>query len=235
MRLNEHNQPIGESVTAFSAAEYPHTKTLSGRYCSIDKLDPVQHGRDLFDAFCGSQQDANWTYLPYGPFREYCEFQDFLTEQAALKDPLFYVIKDSQTGQAVGLASYLRIEPDTGVIEVGHIHFSAQLQRTPHATESMYLMMQRVFDTLGYRRYEWKCDALNAPSKRAAERLGFSFEGVFKKATIYKGRNRDTAWFAITDDEWPAIKQAFESWLSPNNFDQNNLQINSLQSLRAKA
>lgn len=131
--------------------------------------------------------------------------------------------------KAVGLASYLRIDPAVGVIEVGHIHFSPLMQRTPMATECMYLMMRRVFDELGYRRYEWKCDNLNAPSKLAAERLGFSYDGLFKQATMYKGRNRDTAWFSILDNDWPSLKQGFESWLQVANFDAQGQQIRRLQ------
>jgi RimJ/RimL family protein N-acetyltransferase len=139
---------------------------------------------------------------------------------------------DLKTDKAVGMSSYLRIEPGVGVIEVGHIHFSPLMQRTPIATETMYLMMCRVFDELRYRRYEWKCDALNAPSCAAAKRLGFTFEGIFRQLTMYKDRNRDTAWYSIIDSEWPALKAAFEAWLNPENFDHQERQIASLYSFR---
>ena len=147
---------------------------------------------------------------------------------AAADDPLFYAVVDQASGGAIGVASYLRIEPAVGVIEVGHIAYSPPLRRTTAATEAMYLMMRRVFDELGYRRYEWKCDALNAPSRRAADRFGFSFEGVFRQATMYKGRNRDTAWYSITDVEWPALKARFEAWLDESNFSADGAQRLSL-------
>lgn len=232
MRYNEYNQPIGECLASFKGAQYPQAQPIKGQFCAIEKLDPEIHAQALFEALCDPQHDANWTYLPYGPFREFSEFYALLVQQSEMSDPLFYSILDAQTGRAIGLASYLRIEPNSAAIEVGNIHFSAQLQRTPHATEVMFLMMQQVFDTLGYRRYEWKCDNLNTPSKRAAERLGFCFEGIFKQATIYKNRSRDTAWFAITDKQWPVIKQAFVSWLSPDNFDEQQRQLKSLQAFR---
>ena len=146
-------------------------------------------------------------------------------------DPLFHAVVDRANGRATGVASYLRIEERAGVIEVGHINYAPPLQRTPASTEAMYLMMRRVFDELGYRRYEWKCDALNAPSRAAARRLGFRFEGIFRQATVYKGRNRDTAWFSVLDSEWPALKAAFERWLSPENFDEDGRQRQSLASL----
>ncbi len=150
-----------------------------------------------------------------------------------IDDPLMYTIVDGASGTALGWNTFLRIDPPAGVIEVGNIAFSSALQRTPIATEAMYLMMRRAFVELGYRRYEWKCDALNAPSRAAAKRLGFRYEGTFRKATIYKGRNRDTAWLSITDDEWPAVREAFERWLAPANFDAQGRQQTSLSSLTA--
>jgi len=155
-----------------------------------------------------------------------------MRESCVGEDPLFHAIIDVKAGKAVGVASYLRIEPSVGVIEVCHIHYSPLIQKTPAATEAMYLMMKRVFDELGYRRYEWKCDALNEGSRKAARRLGFTFEGVFRQATIYKGRNRDTAWFSVIDKEWPTLKNAFENWLKPANFDVEDRQKTSLGALR---
>jgi RimJ/RimL family protein N-acetyltransferase len=160
-----------------------------------------------------------WTYLAYGPFADHGAYNAWLAGAAESDDPLFHAIVDGRSGRALGVASFLRIEPAVGVIEVGHIAYAPALQRTPAATEAMYLMMRRVFDELGYRRYEWKCDALNEPSRRAALRLGFTFEGIFRQATLYKGRNRDTAWYSVVDKEWPERKAAFEAWLEPGNFD----------------
>jgi RimJ/RimL family protein N-acetyltransferase len=160
-----------------------------------------------------------WTYMSYGPFQAFEDYRGWLESYGTGDDPLFHAVIDLKSSRAAGVASYLNLKPDVGVVEVGHINYSPQLQRTPAATEAMFLMMRRVFDELGYRRYEWKCDALNAASRRAAERLGFVFEGVFRQATIYKGRNRDTAWYSIIDAQWPALKKAIERWLEPGNFD----------------
>ena len=197
-------------------------------------LDPARHGTSLFAAYQLDHAGVGWTYLPYGPFTDEPTFRSWLDGIAAKDDPLFHAILDD-SGDAVGVASLMRISPETGSIEVGHIHYSPRLQRTRAATEAMFLMMRRVFEELGYRRYEWKCDALNEPSRKAAARLGFSFEGVFRQATIYKGRNRDTAWFAIIDHEWPALKAAYETWLDPGNFDAHGKQQQGLGALTAAA
>ena len=166
--------------------------------------------------------------MPYGPFSSFEDYWTWLRTDCVGDDPFFHAVIDLTTETAVGVASYLRIEPGVGAIEVGHIHYSPQLQRTPAATEAMYLMMKRVFDELDYRRYEWKCDALNERSRKAAVRLGFRFEGIFRQATMYKGRNRDTAWYSIIDKEWPVQRKAFEGWLSPSNFDAQGQEHNSL-------
>ena len=226
---NEHDQPTGIALDNWTARPRPQRITMTGHYCRLEPLLPKTHGAQLFQAFNTDLNTANWTYLPYGPFDSLEQFNCWLLESCSGDDPLFYAVVDNNTGEAVGLASFLRIDPAVGVIEVGHIHFSPLMQRTPLATEAMYLMMQLVFEELGYRRYEWKCDACNASSKQAALRLGFSFEGIFRQAAIYKGRNRDTAWFSIIDSEWPALKQAFENWLEPGNFDSEGLQKYSLQ------
>jgi RimJ/RimL family protein N-acetyltransferase len=190
---------------------------MHGRLCRLDPLDPA-HAAPLFEAHALDREGRNWTYLPYGPFASSAEYTRWVEWASAQDDPQFFAIVDGAT-RPVGVASYLRIEPAMGVIEVGHLAFSPLLQRRPAATEAMYLMMRRVFEELGYRRYEWKCDALNAPSRRAAERLGFTYEGTFRQMHVVKGRNRDTAWFSITDSEWPVLKRAFEGWLDPANFD----------------
>jgi RimJ/RimL family protein N-acetyltransferase len=170
-----------------------------------------------------------WTYLPYGPFATPADYEQWTREVTAVEDPLFYAILD-RTNRPVGVASYLRIDPPVGSIEVGHIACSPLLQRTPASTEAMYLMMSHAFG-VGYRRYEWKCDALNARSRAAAQRLGLSYEGIFRQARVYKGRNRDTAWFAAIDAEWPALDRAFRQWLDPSNFDANGNQRTSLGAL----
>ena len=192
---------------------------MEGTYCRVEPLDIDVHASDLFTAFRADADNRNWTYLGYGPFQNEADLRDWMATSCLGDDPLFHAIVDNTSGKAIGVASYLRIEPAVGVIETGHIHYSPLLQRRPAATEAMFLMMRRVFSELGYRRYEWKCDALNAPSRRAAERLGFRFEGIFRQATIYKGRNRDSAWYSILDREWPVLEHAFCQWLDPANFD----------------
>jgi len=192
---------------------------MHGSFCSVEPLNPDKHAADLYQAFLQDTSEKNWTYLPYGPFLSDQQFDQWVAEICTQTDPLFHTIIDNKTQSAVGVASFLRINAPVGVIETGHIHYSPLMQRTPVATEAMYLMMRRVFEELGYRRYEWKCDSLNVPSRKAALRLGFKYEGTFRQATIYKGRNRDTAWFSIIDKEWPSLKAAFERWLEPGNFD----------------
>jgi len=208
---------------------------MEGRYCRLEPIDPSRHAADLHAANMQDRENRIWTYLAYGPFADLAAYRAWLESACLGDDPLFHAIVDAASGRAVGVASYLRIDPPVGVIEVGHLNFAPPLQRTRAATESMYLMMRRVFDELGYRRYEWKCDALNAPSRRSAERLGFVYEGLFRQATLYKGRNRDTAWFSILDGEWPAIKAAYERWLDPANFDGDGRQRESLGALTAAA
>ena len=217
-RTNELGQPIGEAVTGWSARPRPGREPMVGRFCRLEALDPARHGAELFEANARDAAGGMWTYMAYGPFARLEDYLGWAERMAPGEDPLFHAIVEQENGRAVGVAAYLRIEPAVGVIEVGHIAYSPLLQRTPAATEAMYLLMRRVFDELGYRRYEWKCDALNAPSRAAADRLGFRFEGIFRQATLYKGRNRDTAWYSVTDSEWPARRAAFEAWLEPANF-----------------
>ena len=233
MRTNEHGQTIGEAVEGWSPRQRPPRRTISGRYCAVEPLDPQVHAQALYDAYAGETTGAMWTYMAYGPFGDFTAFRAWQDEIAAGDDPLYHAIVVD--GRAAGLASYLRIEPTMGVIEVGNISYAPSLQRTRAATESMYLMMRRAFDELGYRRYEWKADALNAASARAATRLGFRYEGIFKQAVVYKGRNRDTAWYAITDGDWPPIRTALESWLDPANFDGDGRQLCGLEELRTGA
>jgi RimJ/RimL family protein N-acetyltransferase len=218
-RRNHLGQPIGEPVPGWRPVPRPPRAALEGRFCRVEPLDPARHAADLFAAYAEDGAGRIWTYLPYGPFATPGDFGAWLAASCLGDDPLFHAVVERGSGRALGLASYLRIDPAVGVIEVGHINYAPRLQRTPAATEAMFLMMRRVFAELGYRRYEWKCDALNAGSRRAAERLGFTFEGVFRQATIYKQRNRDTAWYAVIDRDWPALERAYARWLDPANFD----------------
>ena len=221
---NELGHPISFSLLDWRPRPFPPGTPMVGRTCTVEPLDADKHARDLYAAVTVEQGEALWTYLPYGPYESLAEYRAWVANAGQSQDPLFFAIVDHATGCAVGIASYLRIEPAIGVIEVGHINFAPVLQQTTAATEAMYLMMRRVFDELGYRRYEWKCDALNAPSRAAAQRLGFTFEGIFRQATMYKGRNRDTAWFSMIDGEWSARRDAFEQWLAPENFDDERQQ-----------
>jgi RimJ/RimL family protein N-acetyltransferase len=213
---------------------------MLGRYCRLEPLEPERHAAALHAAYRVDVAGLGWTYLPYGPFPDERTFFGWLEEVAEQDDPLFFAIVPRDEGlrvaaspldgaRAAGVASYLRIAPAVGSIEVGHIHYAPVLQRTRAATEAMYLMMRRVFDELGYRRCEWKCDALNAASRRAAHRLGFTYEGTHRQATIYKGRSRDTAWYSMLDREWPAVRAAFEAWLDPSNFDETGRQRRPLR------
>jgi RimJ/RimL family protein N-acetyltransferase len=228
---NALGQPIGFPVPGWTARPRPPRTPMIGRHARVEPLDPDRHAADLHAANLTDKESRIWTYLAYGPFAELEDYRAWMKSTALGEDPLFHAVVDLATGRAAGVASYLRIDPPVGVIEVGHINYSPLLQKTRAATEAMYLMMARVFDELGYRRYEWKCDALNGPSRAAAERLGFTYEGIFRQATIYKGRNRDTAWYSITDREWPTVKRAFERWLDPANFDADGRQRQSLSAL----
>lgn len=231
--LNHLGQALGEALPDWQAPVFLPAEIMTGRFCRLEPLQAEQHGRDLFNANSLDVQGANWTWLPYGPFADFETYQAWLQKMAEAKDPQFYAIIDQASGAAVGVAAYMRIFPAHGIVEVGHLNFSPRMQQTPLSTEAMYLMMQQAF-RLGYRRYEWKCNALNKPSWRAAERLGFSFEGVFRQALILKGRNRDTAWFSIIDSEWPALEMIFQRWLSAENFDAQGRQKTSLSDMVLK-
>ncbi len=228
--FNEFGQPIGFPVPDWRPVLRPSREPMAGRCCRVEPLDPARHAADLYAANSLDTGGRNWTYLFYGPFVTYESYLEWMNSNCRGDDPLFHAIISNETGKAVGVASYLRIDPKMGCIEVGHINYSPPLQRTVAATEAMYLLMKRVFE-LGYRRYEWKCDSLNAASRAAAQRLGFSYEGIFRQAIVYKGRNRDTAWFAAIDSEWPALEEAFQRWLDPSNFDSEGRQRTRLAEL----
>lgn len=218
-------QPVGLPVPDTSPRPVPPRTAMNGHCCSVVPMS-MDHAEDLFTAFREDREDRIWTYLPNGPYHDIAAFRGWMRDAIACDDPLMHSIVVD--GQAVGHASYLRIAPASASVEVGFINLSPRLQRTRAATEFQFLMMARAFDELGYRRYEWKCDALNAPSRKAAERLGFTYEGTFRQATHYKGRNRDTAWFSILDSEWPKLKARFETWLDPGNFDREGRQRHAL-------
>jgi RimJ/RimL family protein N-acetyltransferase len=224
--------PIGAEVDS-NPAQRPQRTTLPGRIVTLVPLDADAHADSLFQQVQGPENDRLWAYLWDGPFTDSQSFYADLRLKSQSEDPLFFAILDKRMQRAVGYASFLRIEPKHRVIEVGNILFAPSLQKTAGATEAMYLMARHVFEELGYRRYEWKCNALNAPSRSAALRLGFSFEGIFRQHMIIKGRNRDTAWFAMLEPEWPARKAAFERWLDPANFDAQGRQKLSLSDLNA--
>lgn len=233
--LNELGQPIGFPLPDWKPCDRPPEMPMLGQYCRLERLNIDAHAQDLFDANITDAEGRIWTYMGYGPFDDVDSYMEWIKDQAQGDDPLFHAIIDLKTDKAVGVASYLRIEPPIGSIEVGHINYSPLLQKTEAATEAMYLMMARVFDELGYRRYEWKCDNANAKSRGAAARLGFTFEGVFRQCTMYKGRNRDTAWFSILDTEWPALKAAYQEWLDPSNFNDDGSQKKALSDLTKTA
>jgi len=229
-RLNEYGQEIGASLPDWTPPRLPSREVTTGRFCDLVPLH-TDHADALFDAFAVDADDREWTYLPYGPFASRDDFRTWVAENAVSDERTLFTIHSGTSRRPTGIAGYLRMMPASGSIEVGHLRYCAQLQRTPAATEAMSLMMARAFD-LGYRRYEWKCDVFNAPSRRAATRLGFTFEGIFRQATVYKARTRDTAWFSVLDDEWPALRRAFDAWLHPSNFDRHGRQIRRLEDVR---
>lgn len=225
-------QPVGFPVPGWKEPPRPPRTAMAGRYCRVEPIDPVRHAEELYRANSLDPSQRNFTYLNSGPFASLGAYRQWLESSCLDEDPLFHAIIDGEKRRAAGVASFMRIDTRNGVIEVGNINYSPLLQRSRAGTEAMYLMMQRAFG-LGYRRYEWKCDALNAASRAAARRLGFSFEGIFRQAVVYKGRNRDTAWYAAIDSEWPALRQAFERWLDPGNFDGEGRQRVRLSDLTA--
>ena len=229
---NELGQPVGAVVADWTPPRPPARAVMEGHYCRLEPLAAVSHADALYAANALNADGGMWTYMAYGPFATREIYRAWVEGASGSSDPMFFAIIDRATDKAVGVASYLRIDPANGCIEVGHLAYSPLLQRKPAATEAMYLMMEHAF-ALGYRRYEWKCNALNAPSRAAAQRLGMSYEGIFRQATVVKGRNRDTAWYSVIDTEWGVSKKAFRLWLAPANFDTQGRQQTALSELTA--
>ena len=225
-------QPLGDEVPGWTPRPRPAREAIAGRYCRLEPVEPGRHGPELFAAQALDWAGAGWAYLPYGPFADLPGYLEWMASTCLGTDPLFFAVVDQATGRATGLGSYLRIAPEAGSIEIGHLYFSPLLQRSRAATEAIGLLLREAF-ALGYRRVEWKCNALNAASRRAAERFGFSFEGLFRQATVVKGRNRDTAWYSAIDREWPPLQAAFDAWLDPANFAADGTQQRALSALTA--
>ncbi len=220
-------RPVGHIAKRKPPGIMPDLRVIAGRYMRLEPVSAAQHGASLFRQVAG--HDDTWTYLGYGPFANEAAFLTWLQERESSRDPWFYAFVKQDTGPALGMGAFMRLDVANGVIEIGHIWMTPPLQRTRESAEAIFLMMKHCFEDLGVRRLEWKCDSLNAPSRRAADRFGFTFEGIFRQHFIVKGRNRDTAWFAMMDHEWPAVKAGFEAWLSPTNFDAGVREIAKLQ------
>lgn len=234
---NALGQPVGFTVAAWKPPAVPSRDVMEGRFCRLEPLEPGRHAESLHAANTLDREGRMWTYLSYGPFGSLKSYREWLDSFCCGQDPMFFAIIDRRTDKPVkpvGIASYSRVDPPSGSIEVGHLAYSPLLQRVPAATEAMFLMMQNAFN-LGYRRYEWKCNSLNAPSRAAAQRLGFTYEGVFRQQSVHKGRNRDTAWYAAIDSEWPRLRSAFTHWLHPDNFDAGGKQKTRLSDLTLHA
>lgn len=228
---NSLGQPVGAPLPQWQPPNRPGREVLAGRFCRLEPLDPDRHAAELFAGYATEPTGSLWTYLPYGPFADAASYRAWMERHWLGEDPLFFAVLDAASGRVVGTVAFLRIDPKAGSIEVGHLAYSPALQRTPAATEALFLLLSHAF-SVGYRRCEWKCDSLNAPSRRAALRLGFTFEGIFRQAIVVKGRNRDTAWYSLLDGEWPLRRAEFEAWLAPQNFDSAGRQHRRLEEIR---
>ncbi|OHO26781.1 GNAT family N-acetyltransferase [Streptococcus sp. HMSC034B04] len=228
MKINELGQPIGDALPNFKPGDLPKMERLEGRYVIVECLSKDKHGADLYEVYGPDSPADMWTYLFQNPVQSQEEWSALLDQMLTAQDRFYYAIVDKESGKALGTFALMRINRGSRVIEVGSVTYSPQLKRTRLATEAQYLLARYVFEELEYRRYEWKCDALNQPSRYAAERLGFIYEGTFRQAVVYKGRNRDTDWLAMIDKDWPAVKIRLVKWLSPDNFDENGQQIKAL-------
>lgn len=228
MRMNELGQPIGDALLDFQPGDLPNLERIEGQYVIIERLSKDKHGTDLYEVYGPDSPVDMWTYLFQTPAQSQAEWSQKLDLMLAAQDRFHYAIVDKESGKALGTFALMRIDRNNRVIEVGAVTYSPKLKRTRLATEAQYLLARYVFEELEYRRYEWKCDSLNQPSRRAAERLGFTYEGRFRQAIVYKGRNRDTDWLSMIDTDWPAVKGRLEKWLSSDNFDEKGQQIKAL-------
>ncbi|MBU3893250.1 GNAT family N-acetyltransferase [Serratia rubidaea] len=228
VRLNGFQQPVGTALPAWKGARFPTGKTLEGRYCRLERINSEQHGAQLYDAYSEAPDERDWTYLPSGPYETLESLHANLPDIEKVTDPMHYAVIDLASGRAVGTFALMRIDVANGVIEMGYVTYSPRMKRTRISTEVISLLLSYVFEELGYRRFEWKCDSLNAPSRNAAERYGFTFEGIFRQAIVTRGRTRDTAWYSIIDREYPALRIAYEKWLAQSNFDSNGRQREKL-------
>ncbi|MBB1200422.1 N-acetyltransferase [Enterobacteriaceae bacterium 89] len=228
---NQFGQPVGTALPDWQPRQHPQRETLEGRLCRLEPL-AVHHADALFAAYQLAEDTRSWTWLLREPDSTAQEYKNWVASVVELQDPIHFAVIDKQTGQPVGTLALMRIDSKNGVIEVGHVHFSPLLSRTPMSTEAQWLLMRYAFDQLGYRRYEWKCNSLNEPSRRAALRMGFQYEGRFRQALVIKGHNRDTDWFSIIDSEWPLVDWAMQKWLAAENFSSDGRQIRSLESWR---
>lgn len=231
---NHYDQPVGQPLPDWQPRPLPQHQVFTGQSCRLEPFSAARHGEALSDAWALAEDGRDWTYMFMGPFDDPQAWQDYIRQMEISRDPLHFAVIDLVTGEAVGSLSLMRIQPEHGVMEVGHVAFSPRLKQTRMATEAHFLLMQYAFETLGYRRYEWKCDSCNAPSRRAAARLGFQYEGDFRQAIVYKGRSRDTSWFSIIDREWPQVKSGLQRWLAEENFNADGQQREKLEALRGR-
>jgi Acetyltransferases, including N-acetylases of ribosomal proteins len=230
--INAYGQPVGAPLPDWQPRSWPSYETFNGQYCRLEPLSAERHGRDLYAAYALAIDGGDWTYMFAEPFTSEAEYLAYARKIEQGKDPMHFAVIDLRSQRAVGTLALMRIDTAHGVVEVGHVAFSPLLKQTSMATEAHYLLMRYAIEQLGYRRYEWKCDSCNLPSRKAALRLGFQFEGLFRQAIVYKGRSRDTCWFSIIDGEWPPLKQAFERWLAAENFNAEGTQRMKLEALR---
>lgn len=229
--FNQFHQPVGQSLSDWKGAPFPLVQQMAGRYCKLERINAERHAKDLYEAYGEASDNRDWTYLPVGPFETFDVFLVYVKKMEEQTDPMHFAVIDLVSMKPVGTFALMRIDPVNGVIEVGHVSYSVRMKRTRISTEVISLLLKYVFEDLGYRRFEWKCDALNAPSRRAAERFGFSFEGIFRQAIVTRGRNRDTAWYSIIDGEYPILRPAYDLWLDEGNFDSQGRQIKRLGEL----
>lgn len=230
--LNQYNQPIGDDLVDYQAGELPEINQLIGTYTIVEKLSFAKHAKDLYQVFGPEASDKDFTYLPVNSFKTFSDYTSYLKTLESASDPYYLTIIDKETGKALGLFALLNIDPTNRAIEMGWVIYSDRLKQHRIATEAQFLVIQYIFEHLAYRRYQWKCDRFNQPSHRAAIRLGFTYEGCLRNAIVYKNRSRDSQFFSIIDEEWPALKEMFQRWLHPNNFDAKAQQLASLNTFK---